>query len=70
MSNHTLERQLDLLIRHLEELPKKICDEFESRSSLKREIQVKELQAEIDFHKKNIDEINKMISVYPEDDAE
>lgn len=70
MGNQTFERQIDLLINLMENLPKKMCDELDLRSAHKKTIHAKEIQAEINFHRKNIDEIHKMISVYPENNDE
>lgn len=38
MSNHTLEKQLDLVINLLETLPKRMCDEVEKRDGIKKEL--------------------------------
>jgi hypothetical protein len=56
MSNHPLEARLDILIRLLENLPRKICEELERREVLhefeKLQLVIEEKRSRMETHKK------------------
>lgn len=64
MSNHTLEKQLDLVISLLETLPERMCDEIERRHEAKKVLEKLRLEADIEFHYNNISTLNKAIYGY------
>lgn len=61
MSNHTIERQLDLVINLLESLPDRMINAINADSNAKKALRVKELQNEMEFLHNNQKEINKMM---------
>lgn len=56
MSNHKLEKQLELVINLLETLPKMICDEMEKRNEIRKAFQI---ESEIEFYANNHEELKK-----------
>lgn len=58
MSNHTLEKQLNLVINLLETLPKRICDEMEKRNEIRKEFQ---MESEIEFYANNREELDQFL---------
>ena len=66
MSNEIIE-ELCYIAKLLERLPERICDEMERREALKKQQQIKEIQANLDFYATNINEINKMMYGYTND---
>lgn len=63
MSNEIVE-ELVCIAKLLEQLPKRICDEMEQREALRKEMQIKDIQKQIEFYSTNINEINKMMYGY------
>ena len=58
MSNHTIEKQLELVINLLETLPKRMCDEMEKRHEIRKAMQ---FESEIEFYANNHDELDKFL---------
>lgn len=58
MSNHHIEKQLNLVINLLETLPKRMCDEMEKRHEIRKAFQI---QAEIEFYAENHEEIDRFL---------
>lgn len=59
MSNHTLEKQLDLVISLLETLPERMCDEIEVRQEVKKALEVERIKLDIEFYQSNLATINR-----------
>ncbi len=60
MSNYTIERQLEIVINLLENMPSRICDEIEKREEIKKAIRMKELTLEMNCLREQNAQINKM----------
>lgn len=67
MSNDGVIDELTYIAKLLYELPQAICDEMEKREGLKKQQQIKDIQANLDFYATNINEINKMMYGYTND---
>jgi len=61
MSNHQIEKKLDLLINLLETMPQRMMVELEKREELKKALRLKELQSEIDFRHEHMNELNRIM---------
>ncbi len=59
MSNHHLEKQLELVINLLETLPIRMCDEMEKRHEIRKAFQC---ESEIEFYAENHEELKKFMS--------
>ena len=64
MSNEGIVDELTYIAKLLYELPQAICDEMEKRETLRKQQQIKDVQANLDFCHANINEINKMMYGY------
>ncbi len=49
MTSHSIEKQLEIIINLLENIPSRICDELEKREEIKRSIRMKELTQEMNL---------------------
>lgn len=58
MSNHHIEKQLELVINLLETLPKRMCDEMEKRHEIRKAFQ---RESEIEFYAENHEELDKFL---------
>jgi len=54
----------DLLLKitfQLENMPIAICDEMERRQEVRKQLEIKRMQDDMDFYHSNLKEINKMM---------
>ena len=61
---------MEKILESLETLPKRMCDEMESREEIKKQLKIKEIQQELEFHNIHAKEINKMMYGFKNMDKE